>query len=349
MRRGFRVLDADLHTFEPHDLWERHLEPRFRARAPRIPAGRPFDPASHLRAMDAEGIDVAILFGTRGRHVQMRDDLDPELAEAMARAHNDWTSEFCSADAARLKFAAQVPYVDPERAAREAARAVRERGAVAIIGNPNPVNGRHLHDPSCEPLWETAEALGVPVCFHPTGVWGLRDDVGARFTGHAAAHMLTNAARNPMELMLALASLAMGGVLERHPSLKCAFLEGGAGWLPWWLHRLDATREKFPEDVDVELSRRPSAYFLRQCFIAADPDEPGLPHVVAALGDANIVFGSDYPHRDSLHPVAVETLAGREDLRPAAKARILWDNAARLFARAIDASEEGSLESSKSE
>ena len=336
MKHGFRVLDADLHTFEPPELWERHLEARFRASAPRIPAGKRYDARSHLEAMDVEGIDVAVLFGTRGRHVQMRDDLDPQLAAAMARAHNDWTSEFCAADPARLKFAAQIPYVDPGRAAREAERAVRGLGAVAIIGNPNPVAGRHLHDACFEPLWETAEALGVPVCFHPTGVRGLRDDVGARFAGHAAAETLTNAARNPLELMLALASLTVGGVLQRHPALACAFLEGGAGWLPWWLHRLDSTLAKFPEDVELELPLEPSAYFLRQCFVAADADEPGLAQVLAALGDANLVFGSDYPHRDSLYPAAVETLASREDLEPAAKARILWDNAARLFARALN-------------
>src|ERR671931_218302 len=66
---------------------------------------RGYDAASHLTAMDIEGIDVAILYGTRGRQVQMHDDLDPELAAALARAHNIWTREYCQADPLRLKFA----------------------------------------------------------------------------------------------------------------------------------------------------------------------------------------------------------------------------------------------------
>ena len=65
-----------------------------------------------------------------------------------------------------------------------------------------------------------------------------------------------------MELMLAFASFAAGGVLERHPRLRCAFLEGTCGWLPWWLWRLDeawecveACRAKHPRDDQVRYFR----------------------------------------------------------------------------------------------
>src|SRR5881628_867595 len=127
---------------------------------------RGYDPESHLAAMDIEGIDVAILYGTRGRQVLMHDDLDPQLADALARAHNNWTYDYCQHDRERLRFAAQVAFQDPALAAREARRAVQELGAVAVVGNPNPINGRHVHDPELEPLWAAVEELGVPVGFH---------------------------------------------------------------------------------------------------------------------------------------------------------------------------------------
>lgn len=356
MKEGFRVFDADLHTFEPDDLWVRYLDERFRAQAPRpkakasgthrgqLPrhphlraaANAGYDARSHLQAMDIEGIDVGVLFGTRGRHVQMRDDIDPEFADALARAHNDWTRDFCAENPQRLKFAAQIAYHDVGLAVLEVERAVKQLGAVAVIGNPNPVNGRHIHDPCFEPLWQAIESLGVPLCFHPTGVWGLRDDIGARFVGHAGTHMIANAARNPFELMLAFASLVAGGVLERHPKLVCGFLEGGCAWLPWWLWRLDDTWEKFPEDADVALSLRPSEYFKRQCYIGADAGEAYLGEVVAAIGDANIVIATDYPHRDSLFPDAVQTFVERDDLSALTKSRILWDNVARLYPRTLE-------------
>jgi len=354
MKGRFRVFDADLHTIEPDDLWLIHMEERFRpfapspqprthvshsAHAPRHPhyraaAATGYDAQSHLGAMDIEGIDVGVLFGTLGRHVQMYDDLDTELSDALARAHNDWTYQFCAENPRRLKFAAQISFHNVQFAVREAERAVKELGAVAVIGNPNPVNGHHIHDPYFEPLWQAIEHLGVPVCFHPTGVWTLREDVGHRFINHAGASRIANAARNPLELMLAFASLVAGGVLERHPRLICGFLEGGCGWLPWWLWRLDDTWEKFPEDADVPLSFRPSEYFERQCYVATDAGEKYLGDVVAAIGDANIVMATDYPHRDSMFPDAIETFVNRVDISPAAKTRILWDNAARLYARA---------------
>ena len=354
MKDGLRVFDADLHTIEPDDLWTRYLEDRFRSRAPRSkprpsiphPAQAPrhphyraaaaagYDAPSHLRAMDIEGIDVAVLYGTRGRHVQMHDDLDPEFANALARAHNDWTHDFCAQDPRRLKFAAQIAYHDVGLAVHEVERAVGKLGAVAVIGNPNPVNGQHIHDPCFDPLWKTIERLGVPICFHPTGVWSLNEDIGQRFLHHAGAHMITNAARNPVELMLAFASLVAGGVLERHPRLACGFLEGGCGWLPWWLWRLDDTWEKFPEDADVPLSLRPSEYFARQCYVSVDAGEKYLGEVVAAIGDSHIVIATDYPHRDSLFPDAIRTFMERDDVLKQTKRRILWDNVAQLYPRA---------------
>jgi hypothetical protein len=69
----------------------------------------------------------------------------------------------------------------------------------------------------------------VPVGFHPTGNSSLKDDAGARYVGHANFHPIAHAIRNPVELMGAIASMTTGGILERHPKLRCAFLEGTAG------------------------------------------------------------------------------------------------------------------------
>src|SRR5262249_13316961 len=112
---------------------------------------RDYDAETHLQAMDIEGIDVGVLYGTRGRQVLMHDDLDPQVADALARAHNTWTHDYCQRSPQRLRFAAQLAFHDPALAAREARRAVRELGAVGVIGNPNPINGRHIHDPEFEP------------------------------------------------------------------------------------------------------------------------------------------------------------------------------------------------------
>jgi len=292
---------------------------------------RDYDAESHVQAMDIEGIDVAILYGTRGRQVLMHDDLDPQLADALARAHNNWTHDYCRYNPRRLKFAAQVAFHDPKLAAREARRAVGELGAVAVVGNPNPINGRHIHDPEFEPLWDAIEELGVPVGFHPTGQSSLRDDIARRYLDHPNGRVIGVAGRNPVELMFAFASLAAGGVLERHPRLRCAFLEGTCGWLPWWLWRLDEAWEKFGPGSEVQITGLPSDYFHRQCAIATDADETVLKQVVEAIGDDNIVVSTDYPHSDGLFPEAINEFVRLEGVSDKSKAKILWDNCARLY------------------
>src|SRR5262245_20878218 len=77
-----------------------------------IAHARGYDAESHVQAMDIEGIDVAIMYGTRGRQVQMHDELAPEVAAALARAHNNWTRDFCAFDPERLRFAAQIAFHD---------------------------------------------------------------------------------------------------------------------------------------------------------------------------------------------------------------------------------------------
>jgi uncharacterized protein len=296
-----------------------------------IAHARGYDAESHVQAMEIEGIDVAILYGTRGRQVLMHDDLAPEVAAALARAHNNWTYDYCQYDPTRLKFAAQVALHDVAAAVAEGRRAVRELGAVAVIGNPNPINGRHIHDPEVEPLWDAVEELGVPLGFHPTGQSSLRDDIARRYLDHPNGRVIGAAGRNPMELMLAFASLAAGGVLERHPGLRCAFLEGTCGWLPWWLWRLDEAWEKFGPGSPVQISRLPSEYFFRQCFVATDADERVLNQVVEAVGDDNIVVSTDYPHSDGLFPDAINEFVALERVSDKTKAKILWDNCARLY------------------
>jgi predicted TIM-barrel fold metal-dependent hydrolase len=311
--------------------WE--LQRRSRAGHPHfaVARARGFDPASTLTAMDIEGIDVAVMYGTRGRQILCHDDLPPDYAAALARAYNNWAADYCKADPRRLKFAAQVAMHDVNAAVQEARRCVQELGAIAVIGTPNPVNGQHLHDEACEPLWNELEDLNVPIGFHPTGTTSLKDDAGRRYVGHANFHPIPHAIRNPVELMGAIASMTTGGVLERHPKLRCAFLEGTAAWLYWWLWRLDDQWEKFGPGCEHQLSMPPSDYFKRQCYIALDVDEEPAVDAVNKMGAEYFVVSSDYPHSDGAFPEAMKEFFGMP-LNSEQRRKILWENCARLYA-----------------
>jgi predicted TIM-barrel fold metal-dependent hydrolase len=311
----------------------RELNRRSRARHPhfQVAKARGYDPISTLQAMDIEGIDIAVMYGTRGRQILCHDDLAPDYAAALARAYNNWAADYCKANPTRLKFAAQLAMHDVKSAVEEAKRCVKDLGAVAVIGTPNPVNGQHLHDDACEPLWDALEELNVPVGFHPTGNTSLKDDAGTRYVGHYNFHPIAHAIRNPVELMGAIASFTTGGVLERHPKLRAAFLEGTAGWLPWWLWRLDDQWEKFGPGCERSLSMLPSEYFKRQCYIALDVDEEPAIHAVNDLGGEYFVVSSDYPHPDGAFPDAMKEFF-RMKLTDEQRRKILWDNCARLYA-----------------
>ncbi len=292
---------------------------------------RGFDAACALEAMDLEGIDIAVMYRTWAHMVVSIDDLDAPYAQALCRAFNDWLTDYCSADPARLMPAAIVSLHDPELAAEEARRAVQEKGHVAAVLLPMPVQGRYFHAPECDVLWSEIERLNVPLAFHGTSGGASSDYVSNRFAGHPSFRTLNHAVSFPLELMLALAAMTAGGVLERHPNLRVAFLEGNCGWLPWWLHRLDGQWQKYGGGEATRLSALPSEYFLRQCFIGTDVDEELLRVVIDELGDDTIVVSTDYPHADGAFPRAVDTFLALEGVSVESKRKILWDNCARLY------------------
>jgi predicted TIM-barrel fold metal-dependent hydrolase len=94
-----------------------------------------FDPASNVRDMDREGIDVSVLFPTIGLYIMWRDDIDPELSAAICRAYNTWLAEYCDYDRKRLHGVMLIPLQDPARAA-EAQQILR-----AHLGQPGIRSG----------------------------------------------------------------------------------------------------------------------------------------------------------------------------------------------------------------
>jgi predicted TIM-barrel fold metal-dependent hydrolase len=220
-----------------------------------------------------------------------------------------------------------LPPHDVGAAVAEARRTVTEFGFKAMFMRPNPINGRYWHHPSYDPLWAELERLGVPIGFHEGGSGEMPyiEQTGKRFDKGIMGHVVSHS----LEMMQACVSMCMGGVLERHPRLRVAFLEGNCGWAPWLLWRMDEHIEWRGAVESPDLTRRPSEYFKRQCWVSIECDEePGV-HAAETLAD-NIVFSTDYPHGDSKYPRATEQFL-QLPLPEAAARKILWDNWARLY------------------
>ncbi len=193
-----------------------------------------------------------------------------------------------------------------------------------MVVRPNPFGGRTLADPILHGLWAACERYAMALCIHD-GIHGWNTGLGDdRFASSLGRH----ACSHPMEAMMAFLSLYEGRVFERFPRLRVAFLESGAGWVPYWLRRLDHEVGHWGSTAGA---RAPSACFRDQCMVSMEPDEPEPAAIVRALGADSLLFGSDFPHLDH----DADALGQMKALAPAigedALDRILRKNPARLL------------------
>jgi predicted TIM-barrel fold metal-dependent hydrolase len=142
--------------------------------------------------------------------------------------------------------------------------------------------------------------------------------------------MLRRVYAQPFEQMLGLGSFVAGGVLERHPELRIAFLEANCSWAPWLLWRLDEGYEREADIFVPELTMAPSEYFKRQCVVSIEPDETPAKYLIEEIGSSQLVFSTDYPHGDSRYPNAVDSFL-ELPLPDEDKRKILWDNCAAFY------------------
>jgi predicted TIM-barrel fold metal-dependent hydrolase len=296
---------------------------------------RGWDARSQLDAMDAESLDLAVLFPSRGlfvlgldsSDVLGSDGLEPDFAAAIARAYNDWLHDFRSIARERMLGAAMVAPHDVPEAVREARRCVEQLGMKAIFLAPACVNRRPWHHPVYDPLWAEIERLGVPVAFHGGGQTYLTPDFSLQVLDKL---MMWHTFSQPLGVMFAAVCLCSGGVLERFPKLRVALLEGNCGWAPWLFHRLDEHYEWVGWHEARDLTMKPSEYFRRNCFLSVEADEEPARQYVEWFGDENLVFSTDYPHGDSKYPHAVEAFA-KLPIPEASLRRIVGENWSRLY------------------
>ena len=248
---------------------------------------------------------------------------DPAFVLDCHRAYNDWIAEFCAYAPDRLFAAAAVPLQDIDLAVAEAhARGRRARAE----GDLHPLVGLRrrpaVQPPVYDPFWAACQELGVPIGLHPathtdlpnaarkfnlirqsadiTEANKVADDV----VGGTAMSIAVGA---PVDAIVSLGRLLMGGVCERFPELKLLILESGGGWAASILERMDEEIEANPQESRW-LTMRPSEYFRRQCWISFEPNDPTLPRLADLIGEDRIIWASDFPHSDAVYPGSVKAL-----------------------------------------
>ena len=280
-----------------------------------------------LEAMDVEGLDVAVLFPTRGLHTLAEPNMDPGFAASLARAYNDWMYDFCEPAPERLIGAAMISPFNMDDAVAEVRRAATELGFKSIFMRSNKMTDKPWHDPFFEPLWSALEEHDLAIGFHESSSSGARQ-TGEHFEPN---FMLRRVFAQPVEQMMALGSFCGGGILERHPNLRVAILEANCSWLPWLLWRLDEAYEREADVFVPDLKMAPTEYFKRQCWVSVEPDEEPAKYAIDWVGSDKMVFSTDYPHGDSKYPEAVSSFLQLDAISNEDKRKILWDNCVGLY------------------
>ena len=174
---------------------------------------------ARLVDMDAEGIDVAVLYPT----AMLTWIEETEIFGAACRAYNNWLHDYCSAAPTACTRSRSSRCKTPSWRRPRCGAPSSELGAKAVMIRPARYIGeRKLNDPAYDPFWAAAADLDCPIGVHPSPhgdmpnscrLLGLADGVINPTEGLALRQGLTNA----FDLQMAVAYFVLGGICERHP------------------------------------------------------------------------------------------------------------------------------------
>ncbi len=312
-----------------------------------------WDSKARWETMEGQGVVAEVLF-PNGQPFQVNrfEDVgraaNPELEAEGRRAYNRWLADFCAESPGRRAGQAVVSFDDIEKAVADI-RWAKEHGLGGIMMPALQPGGTNFFDPLLDPVWAAIEDVGLPISQHG----------GAGLPGYSApgfAMILTVSIENGFYSARSLWQMIAGGVFDRFPGLKVAFVETQLMFLVPAISHLNMTLGMGDEWMafarfmqrERTVAKQPSDYFGLNCFVGVSPfDARQLPIDQLVGKDAHqdpipgfhigadaAMFGVDYPHFESFVPRTFEKVASlvgsasvtREDAN-----KILLQNAAELY------------------
>lgn len=287
------------------------------------PAANPELVAEQL--LNQHSIDRAVLLN--GNLLGIAGLPDPDLAAALATAHNRWLSETWLAADERYRGVVLVAPQDPQLAVAEIKQTANAAGFVQIHV---PMGDRLLGERHFYPIYEAANDLDMPISVHPNAIDG-SFRTGAAYPGGTPTYYVEWHAGITSIFAANLISMVCHGVFERFPNLRMVIMEGGFAWLPDVLWRLDKNWRGLRDELPW-LTKAPSEYIFERVRFTTQPFiEPDNRAHVGALcemirADKVLMFSTDYPHWDFDNPDRALSLLP-EDL----KRRVLVETALEFY------------------
>lgn len=317
-----------------------------------------WDSGRRWEALESQGVVAEILF-PNGQPFQVNrfEDVakaeNPELGTEGRRAYNRWLADFCAESPGRRMGQAVVSFEDIDQAVADIHWA-KEHGLGGIMMPGLGPGGIDFFDSRLDPVWAAVCDVGLPVSQHG----------GAGLPGYSAtgfASILTVSVENAFYSSRSLWQMIAGGVFDRFPELKVAWVETQLMFLVPAIAHLDMTLSWSDDwmafarfmNRDRSVQKLASDYIGRNCFVGVSPFDPKQLPISELVGkDADqkplegfhigaeaAMFGVDYPHFESIVPHVSEkvaALAGNDAVSEEDAQRVLFDNAAALYGFDVD-------------
>jgi hypothetical protein len=263
-----------------------------------------FDINERVRDMNANGVLGSMCFPSFPQFCGQlfARTADKDVALAMLQAYNDWHIDGWCGQAPGRFIPLSLPAIwDPHLAAAEIHRvAAKGCRAVTFSENPEKLGWPSLHNSHWDPFWQACEDEGTVVCMH----------IGS------SSQLLITSVEAPLDVMISLQPMNMvqaatdllwSPVLRKYPNLRFALSEGGIGWIPYLLERVDYVYEHHHRWTGQDFGDMlPSQVFNERIITCFIDDAFGVDNR-RYLNIDNITWECDYPHSDSTWPHSPES------------------------------------------
>lgn len=261
------------------------VEGRLQSRAIRDDVNHPLriyreleDVPGRIRHMDEMGVDVQVIFPT---FFIRYGTSNAEAELALTTAYNRWLAEKCANTGGRLRWAAMLPLLSPEKAVEEL-RWAKEHGACGIYKRGFDLD-RKISDPHFYPVYEEAAALGIPLCIH---------------TGHPLPGTEWD---RGFPIVSSFTSLVSSGLAKKFPRLRFGLIEAGASWIPYAVSQLGAVKR---QSLRGQSAAMPTLYELEpdlfrehRVWVTIDPIDD-VENLLRFGTEDFLMIGTDYSHTD---------------------------------------------------
>jgi len=247
---------------------------------------------TRIAKMDALGIEIAVL-SLNAPVLQAMPDTKASIE--LAIRSNDFLANEVAKNSKRFQAFAALPMQDPEAAAKELTRCVKELGFVGALVNgyterDKPGSAYHYDLKEYWPFWEQVEKLDVPFYLHPRDL--SRKEV---FDGHP--WLLTAAWSFGVETSTHALRLICCGLLDKYPKLQIILGHLGEG-LPFSIWRADHRLEKDPRGITIK--KKVNDYFRQNFYVTTSGNfhTQSLLDTMWEIGADRILFASDFPFEE---------------------------------------------------